>query len=578
MKINKMSLFTKMFILLFLSTSIPLSILGYFAYSKSNEQLETVASVFLRDHLQQNSERLSYFMDSVNEYSESVLASQRLHALLKEQHRETFNEISFMNAMSSLLSVFHAPYDVQIYPIRIERFPNYVRKYTSEAISEKTDWFVKARQMEGKGFWYIASPDSSTEPKLFYIRLIRSFSDLQHEGVLSIAIPNQLVLNQLILPSTYKNFQLTLMDADHTNIFAKKATSSESPALFHDINPFVNEDEFRRIKTREGTSMYLASQAVGPDGWRLVEAVPVRDLTGPLDQIKGYPFSIFLIAVPVITFFLIWITRHFTVPLGLLAALMKKAQRGEFRHVTNYVNRSDEVGYLMRGYNSMITGMKNLLHSTRTIEREKKNYEIQMLMTQINPHFLYNTLESIKWQANAGHSRHTSDMVQSLVNMLRFSLNDGRAFTTLEREINHTKSYLNIELIRHNYAFEIFYQIPAHILNASCLKLIIQPIVENAVRHGMQKLKPGTGKIIIQIYAVEQVLYCRVVDNGPGCDAAEINRRLNDGGDLATEHGGIGLFNVHRRLRLEFGAPYGIELSSSGEGTTVVIKSPFRQK
>ena len=575
MKTVRMTLFVKMLILLLLSTSVPLSVLGYFAYKRSNEQLEAVAYRFLMDHLQQNSVRLSYFLNAVNQYSESILASQKLQSLLAHQDAEDFNEISFMHAMSSLLLDFNTPYDVRIYPIQIERFPNYVRQYADHTVNGEADWFVKARLLEGKGFWYRAERGAGPEPGLFYIRLIRSVPDLQHLGIVMIGVSDSMIANELILSDMYNRFQVTLLSAEQHVLFNIRAGAKQPPDAIAPIDSPNYTSPFQKVKNRDGMPVYMASQTVGPEPWRLVETIPAADLTGPLNQIKDFTLHIFLIAVPLITLFLVLITRHFTVPLKWLAALMKRAQLGELKASERFVNRPDEVGNLARGYNEMIASLKHLLASTKKIEREKNSYEMQLLMNQINPHFLYNTLESIKWQANSGQTGQIGEMVQSLVNVLRFSINDGKGFTTLEREIGHIKSYLNIELMRNSHAFEVFYQIPAPILNAGCLKLIIQPVVENAVRHGMYKLKPGKGKIIIQVYAVGQDVWCSVSDNGPGCDAQALNRRLSANDLPVTDRGGIGLYNVHRRLRLEFGETYGIQIDSSALGTSVLIRFPL---
>jgi two-component system sensor histidine kinase YesM len=208
------------------------------------------------------------------------------------------------------------------------------------------------------------------------------------------------------------------------------------------------------------------------------------------------------------------------------------------------------------------------------MESEKRQLELQTLIHQINPHFFYNTLDSIKWRAESVQQNKIAEMVTKLANLLRFSLNNGEEWTTVEREIEHARNYLDIEHLRSNRTFQVYVQVDPDILKMKVMKLMLQPLVENAVKHGVSQLSDGKGKIRLTAKRKDQDIMFIVEDNGLGIHLP-LTLNSNDTTDNVSPRG-IGLSNVHKRLQLHFGNDYGLEIDSTQTaGFRVVVRHPL---
>src|SRR5690606_35787945 len=181
----------------------------------------------------------------------------------------------------------------------------------------------------------------------------------------------------------------------------------------------------------------------------------------------------------------------------------------------------------------------------------------------INPHFLYNTLDSIKWKAQALQEPVIEEMVTRLAGMFRFSLSDGDGWTTVERELEHVKNYVAIEQLRNPGQFRVLFHVQPELLGERMLQLLLQPLVENAIRHGMGKRKAKNGKIILSAFKTEDGnMAVTVEDNGPGAHGSKPS-------------GGIGMTNVERRLVLHFGEAYRLAVDSTDAGFKVTLRHPI---
>lgn len=209
------------------------------------------------------------------------------------------------------------------------------------------------------------------------------------------------------------------------------------------------------------------------------------------------------------------------------------------------------------------------------IEQEKKRKsEFESLQAQINPHFLYNTLDSIIWMVESNRYQEATSMVTALANLFRISLSKGKNIITIREEIEHAQNYLYIQKIRYKNRFQVKIDITPEIYEFSTIKLIVQPLLENAIYHGVEYMD-GEGEITIKGYLKDDDIYIDVIDNGLGMPEEEINLILNDNNRVHKKGSGIGLSNVHQRIQLYFGPKYGLLIDSElDEGTTVHIHLP----
>lgn len=284
-----------------------------------------------------------------------------------------------------------------------------------------------------------------------------------------------------------------------------------------------------------------------------------------------------MIALVLIFVVLTWlsfkvISHYVDKPLRKMVSSMQQVEKGNFDNTIGD-DRKDEFGYLFRSYNMMVQKIKMLIKELYEEKLLKQAAEIKILQKQINPHFLYNTLDSINWVAKANNVQDISQVVVSLSNHYRTIFNRGSDFIQIEEMLRSIEDYLYISKFRYGDRFTYEICSDERVNNYSILNLLLQPVVENALIHGIDK-KEGEGRIIIKTRLEENNIYFNVIDNGKGMSQEKLQlllvsiKRQNMNYDS-------GIRNVHNRIRLFYGEEYGISIQSMpGEGTNIEIKLP----
>lgn len=290
-----------------------------------------------------------------------------------------------------------------------------------------------------------------------------------------------------------------------------------------------------------------------------------------------------LIIISVIAFILIsgltvflsyQIPRSITKPLQKLTEVTGQVAEGNLS-VRSDIHTGDEAGVLSDSLNTMIDKINELLEQVTTEQVRLRKAEFELLQSQINPHFLYNTLDAIIWLAEAGEQKKVVSMVRSLSEFFRTSLNRGKDIISVKEELLHVRSYLEIQQVRYQDILNYDIDVPAELGNYLIPKITIQPLVENALYHGI-KNKRGSGTIHIRGSRQEDFLVIEIEDDGIGISKERL-WQVNDGiqKKILTGKDIYGLYNVNERIRLNFGEAYGINVMSTyGEGTLVRILLP----
>ncbi len=265
-----------------------------------------------------------------------------------------------------------------------------------------------------------------------------------------------------------------------------------------------------------------------------------------------------------------------TEPIRRLSEVTKQAGSGDFA-VRAEEDSDDEMAVLNTSFNQMVEKIGQLVEDIRVEQINLRQSELRVLQAQINPHFLYNTLDSIIWLAESGQKDQVVEMVSSLSDFFRTTLSKGRDYITLHEEEMHIRSYLRIQQFRYRDILDYSIQIPQQMASYPILKLTLQPLVENALYHGI-KNKRGRGHIEVIGREEEDRLVLSVRDDGIGMTAERLShvRALICGDEMDEENpSGFGLFNVNQRLQLNYGTSYGLEIESVyGEGTTILAVIP----
>ena len=309
-------------------------------------------------------------------------------------------------------------------------------------------------------------------------------------------------------------------------------------------------------------------------GWTLVSMVPYKSVMAETMAISGVMILAVAITLIVTLLLLNRILTGVVKPLKKLEKYMVQVNPDNMDQRMEILT-DDEIGHLSMKFNQMMDRIRNLKEQVIEEQEDKRKYELQALQAQINPHFLYNTLDSIIWMAETNDSNIVA-MTEALAKLFRISLNKGNEEISLERELEHVKNYLIIQSMR--YADKFTYEISAEpgVERCRTIKLILQPIVENCIYHGIKK-KRGTGKITIRAY--RRNLIIEVSDDGCGMPEEICRKILSD--EIESENisgSGIGVKNVNERIQLRFGKKYGLSYSSEeGVGTTVTYVLPYNE-
>ena len=295
-------------------------------------------------------------------------------------------------------------------------------------------------------------------------------------------------------------------------------------------------------------------------GWVTVSVFDTNELVSISSNVIGLFVAIGLF-FSVITFIISYIaSKRLTDPILQLKASMKQFEKGDFDAKAN-ITVNNEVAELGDSFNHMTERIKRLIEQELLIEEQKRISELQALQAQIRPHFLYNTLESIIWMAEIGENEKVIDMTSSLSKLFRATTSNANELVTLKTEIDYVTNYMKIQKMRYQDKLNYEIRVDDSVLQAKVIKLIIQPMVENAIYHGIKQLK-GKGRIVVTAHAEEKTLYIAISDNGVGFD-----RDILDGNTAAVQkdEGGIGINNVRDRIKLFFGSEYGVTIKSAGQ-------------
>lgn len=302
----------------------------------------------------------------------------------------------------------------------------------------------------------------------------------------------------------------------------------------------------------------------------IIGVVPLKHITEDSEKITYLIFIVGLICISLAVITSIINSLAITRPIIRLSRNMAQASQGDLE-VRSTIAYRDEVGQLATSFNNMIERISELMDKVYREEKKKREYEFLALQSQINPHFLYNTLESICSLANKQRTEDVTHMVKSLENFYRTALSNGRNVVTIREEIENVSNYLNIQKVRYKDKINYVIEVDENILNMSIVKLSIQPLVENSIYHGIRN-KMGKGMIWIFGTVVGEKVRISVIDDGVGFDENRYNSMIKDSDDKRKSYG---LKNVNERTKLYFGPEYGLNITSSKKsGTRVDVILP----
>ncbi|UQZ81164.1 Sensor histidine kinase YpdA [Paenibacillus konkukensis] len=439
-------------------------------------------------------------------------------------------------------------------------------------------WYTQVTELNGGVAWY-ADPSPKLIPTVnedhyvSAIRLIKDFENNAAIGLLMINIGEQFLYKQYsdaLQPGEY----MLLFDAQGKIVSATdKAKVDQSLSAAPYYERFAGGGEYFNSRI-DGKDMLVTYHRMESTGWTIVCYTPVDTLLQNVEKTKWLHLILFasVLILSIIVSYVI--ARKLSVPIRKLYASMKKVERGDLS-VRSDVQGSDEIGELAKRFNQMVARIGELRDHVIEEQEMKRRVELQNLQSQINTHFLYNTLASIRSMLLSRTPEAIDSVIVSLVKLLKKTLSAESEYITIAEEIDNLQNYVNIQSARQDEKLQVEFHIEEEILHKKTLKLLLQPLVENAIFHGIEP-QEGTGVIEVRGWTEHDQICFSVTDNGVGIGAA-----YGDGEEsglteqVLSSANGLGLRNVQHRIQLHFGSKYKIDIRRADQGgTSVVLRWP----
>lgn len=333
-------------------------------------------------------------------------------------------------------------------------------------------------------------------------------------------------------------------------------------------------DDGAHMEKFQGIERAVVVKTIGYTGWKIVSVVPASELSAPYNQLRAFMMIIVTVTIFMIVFGNIIISKIVTDPIRQLEASLKSIEEGSLEAQKVYIGGSHEIRHLGRTIRSLVLQMRDLMDERVKEQKEKRKSELNALQAQINPHFLYNTLDSVIWMIESEKYPEAISMITSLASLFRISLSKGNNIITIRDEVTHARNYLAIQKVRYKNKFEANIDIDPSIEDCVTIKLIIQPLIENAIYHAVGNLD-DEGVIDIKGYEKDGDIYIEVRDNGMGIPPEVLKNLLTEKTQSKGKGSGIGLWNINQRINLYFKNDYGLKLESElDEGTVAIIHLP----
>lgn len=322
----------------------------------------------------------------------------------------------------------------------------------------------------------------------------------------------------------------------------------------------------------EGVHRKVIVNSISYTGWKLVGVMPYSIFTTRMADIKQFVLVVSLLMAMMLELINQVVSVRISSPIMKLNNSVNKYEEGKEPHI--YIGGSEEIRHLGKSIQESYKQNLSLMKRVVWEQNERRKSELDVLQSQINPHFLYNTLDSITWMIEGEKNEEAAFMITQLAKLFRISLSKGHTIISIRDELQHAQSYMNIQKIRYKNKFEVVFDIDPEILDHCVVKLVLQPILENAINYGIREMD-GCGIINICGKKADDRIILSVSDNGMGIPDDEIGFLLNDTNRIRKRGSGVGLVNVNNRIKILFGGQYGLYIESElDEGTTVYINIP----
>lgn len=566
---------TKLLLVLYIQILIPLIFIGFFSFKSSEEIITNKSLAYSNDILSLIELRLQDTIRNLDIISQDLNNDQRIYSALINDDNNNINKLNNYEVASQLNNVF---LNVIMTRPEIEsicivtnkkRFFNYDNNNTESNIkSIVLDNYNEIRDnasaAQGKTFWFFNSKDGVVQ-NAYLIRMIYNRDNYKEIGLLIVQI-NMESLDSVLQGLESEVMQnTTILSPDSDIILCKNEAALVNyegiiKATPYEKNSFVDKKN----------KIFVAYTALEVPKWRIVTYIPLNQLYMDVEVLRNRIILVCFGSILILSVVSVFMSFDMIKPINQLVKAMKGMNIDNISKSYIEIDRKDELGFLHKTFNTMAKEIDHLVTWIYKEQITRKEAEIKALQSQINPHFLFNTLESINWMAQLNNVPEISDTVSDLSTLLEASIGRDDRLITIEEEFMYIDKYIALLKRRFEDKIVLNKEVEPQVLYVKIPRLLIQPLIENAVYHGVENIR-GKGIITLVANIQEDLLVIEVIDNGNGISTEELVK-LNKGLDMDNDtyfkspsrdkSKSIGIDNVNRRIKLFYGEKYGIEIES----------------
>lgn len=568
---QKMSLLKKLLFIFILVMIAPLCLTTVSFYQRTEQRLLEITYENMNSSIQQISSNVRAQMDQLQQISSLIYTDETMQSYLTQVYTKDFSVMEAYDYIDGLL------YSMLTINGNISRIHLYVANETLPEdglflrhipSDEFSDTFLDALSRTSGGvFFSNVIPDEKGNNIIYLGRILNFNPGTQPYGMVTIGFQEDLLYS--LIEKEEQNKFVYLLDEKGTIISA--SDKSLLNQRFSDAFGLSLEENQEVVSIADESFLMVYTPMF--HGWTAVSLTPLDEIMEPSNKTAFYIVIIAIISFAISTCMVVVIARYLSRRLNKLNRQAAQIEQGDFTVWPDDYD-SDEIGQLGAAINHMSIRLKALIDELYVKELAKRDAELYALQSQINPHFLYNTLSGISSLAVQNGDQDVSQIVNHLARFYQISLNMGNQYLTLEKELTLTRHYMAIQHMRFGDDFTESWEIAEGLLQHEVLKLILQPFVENAINHA-QTAGDSPLHITIRAYAVcrdkKTSLCLEVIDDGCGMPEEKAESILN-----APSSKGYGILNVHKRIRLAYGDDYGVSISSkTGQGTKITLLLPM---
>lgn len=579
---KNMTIRAKLMLSFFLLIFLPLCILTTISYAIVARYYENSIRFSAEQSFSQAYTLLDYRIDSVINSSSIVYSDMDIQNVLGRKKEQTDFVHQNMDMMTLNNFLFNVEYSQDVFRV-VLYVPSWMRfseqgvNYNNFDRYKTTDEYRKLLQCKNIVLWLLPEQISNPEnPKradtvISMVREIKDINQLSNIiGVVKVSILESSVRDILVRANTVKSGVAFLQNSEGDIVSCSDAAMLGGIDPDNEINglDFGKDYEWSKRNINEN-DFIVNTRALNHTDWRLVSIIPYSAIFRQSNEIKDIMFVLTFV-LGVVAYALSYIiSKSITKRIQLLSRNIVNVQEGDF-NVRIPSGNNDEIGKLIGLFNFMVERIKVLLEERYTLGKNIKNAEFKALQAQINPHFLYNTLDVINWKAIDNDVPEIAEASQWLARFYKISLSEGRDIIPLEAEVEHLKTYVRLQNLRFENRIKLLLDIPEEVYECNVLKLILQPLAENSILHGiLERRDHQEGIIKLTGRLSDGTIILTLQDNGVGMPEEQVRTILT--GEQKSH--GYGVQNIDRRIKLYCGQEYGLTYySPHRKGTTVVIR------